>query len=101
MPIYVYRCSDCSAEIEILHDFDQPSPKRCGFRCVLSTDSEKEYRGFGELHRQISTFHTVKRPHSDTVTAEQAAKVGLSTYENQGDGSFKKIAGQGPSTIRK
>ena len=101
MPLYLYQCTDCGAELEILHSIEQDSPKRCGFRCLAPKD-RTDIRGFGELRRQLSTFSQIKKQHTDTVTPEQAAKVGLSTYQNQGDGQFVKIAGkEGPDILKK
>lgn len=102
MPLYLYHCKDCNAKIEILHDIDQSDPKRCGFRCQLERDDTRDIRGFGELERMISSFSTIRKRQTDSVTPEQAAKVGLSTYQNRGDGSFEKIAGkEGPKILKK
>jgi len=102
MPLYLYHCKDCNEKLEILHDIDQPEIKRCGFRCQLPSNSEQDLRGFGELSRMISSFSTIKKRQTDTVTPEQAAKAGLSTYQNRGDGTFEKIAGkEGPKIIKK
>ena len=102
MPLYIYHCKDCNAKLEILQDIEQPDPKRCGFRCELNRDDTTDIRGFGELDRMISGFATIKKRQTDTVTPEQAAKVGLSTYQNQGDGNFVKIAGkEGPAVLKK
>ena len=102
MPLYLYQCKDCGANIEILQDFDQEDPKRCGFRCEVSQTDERDIRGFGELTRKLSSFSTIKKRQADTVTAEQAAKVGLSTYHNRGDGTFEKVAGtEGPTILKK
>mgnify|MGYP006091740221 FL=1 len=102
MPLYLYQCKDCGARLEILQDIDQANPKRCGFRCELNREDKREIRGFGELARQISSFSMIKKRQTDTVTPEQAAKVGLSTYQNKGDGTFEKVAGaQGPKILKK
>jgi DNA-directed RNA polymerase subunit RPC12/RpoP len=103
MPIYEYQCQDCHATLEILLDIDANGPKRCGFRCLLKRGEMSDLRGFGTLCRQFSSFAQVSEVYTkDHPTATDAAKVGLSTYENQGDGTFKKVAGQkGPETLRK
>lgn len=102
MPLYLYQCKDCGSKLEILQDLDQADPKRCGFRCAVDRNDKRDIRGFGELKRLISSFSMIRARQTDTVTPEQAAKVGLSTYQNKGDGTFEKIAGtQGPSILKK
>lgn len=102
MPLYIYHCKDCNTNLEILQDIEQADVKRCGFRCELPRDDKRDIRGFGELERTISGFSTIKKRQTDTVSPEQAARVGLSTYQNRGDGTFEKIAGkEGPKILKK
>ena len=102
MPLYLYHCKDCQQKLEILQNIEEEDVKRCGFRCELPRDQDQDIRGFGELERMLSSFSTIKKRQTDTVTPEQAAKVGLSTYQNRGDGTFEKIAGkEGPSQLKK
>ena len=103
MPIYEYKCQDCEATMELLLDVDAPAPRSCGFRCALKPGENDDLRGFGTLSKAVSGFTTLTTVITkDHPTPEDAAKVGLSTYQNQGDGTFKKIAGkEGPDTILK
>jgi putative FmdB family regulatory protein len=102
MPIYEYHCKDCDSILELLLDVNAEGPRTCGFRCGLKKGVSDELRGFGSLRRRISAFNQVDSIEKDTPSPSEAAKKGLSTYQNQGDGTFKKIAGKkGPALIRR
>ena len=102
MPIFEYQCKDCNAILELLLDTQTDGPKSCGFRCQLEKGVADDLRGFGTLQRRISAFNQVEALERHSYTPDRAAKAGLSTYHNQGDGTFKKIAGkEGPDILRR
>lgn len=103
MPIYEYQCRDCGKTLELLLDMDDTGSKTCGFRCPLERGEQDDIRGFGTLRRLLSAFNQVsERARIESPTSSDAAKVGLSTYKNEGDGTFKKIAGrEGPDILRR
>ena len=103
MPIYEYQCRDCGKTLELLLDMDDTGAKTCGFRCALERGEQDDIRGFGTLRRLLSAFNQVsEHTRIEVPTAKDAAKVGLSTYKNEGDGTFKKIAGrEGPDILRR
>ena len=103
MPIYEYHCQNCGKTLELLLDIDAQGPQICGFRCALTRGEQDDLRGFGSLQRQLSSFSQVSEMvGKDRPSAEDAAKVGLSTYKNEGNGTFTKIAGRdGPDTLQR
>lgn len=103
MPLYHYQCSDCQSKLEIFVKNANLEPKICGTHCPLQRGENDDIRGFGNLQRALSSFNIGNEViQSDHPNPDQAAKVGLSTYENQGDGTYRKIAGKtGPEIIKK
>ncbi|MFT5680090.1 MAG: hypothetical protein ACI8RZ_000995 [Myxococcota bacterium] len=101
MPLFEFRCEDCGSMLELLLSDGAKGPKSCGFRCPLPPTSTHAARGMGTLTRQVSTFAAVQSVAlSQTVTPEQAAKAGMTTYANEGGGKLRRIAGTGgPETI--
>ena len=103
MPIYEYSCQDCGASLELLLDMDAGEPALCGFRCHLKRGENDDLRGNGQLSRQLSSFQQVSEASKhDHPTPETAAKFGFTSYKNNGNGTFQKIAGtQGPDVLKK
>lgn len=103
MPIYEYSCQDCGASLELLLDVDAIEPSLCGFRCQLKRGENDDLRGTGQLSRQLSSFQQVSEAvTSDHPTPEKAAKFGFTSYQNNGDGTFQKIAGkEGPDLLKR
>ena len=58
MPIFEYKCLDCDGVLELLQFDPEQVPKRCGFRCLLGPDDNKDCRGMGDLKRLISRVNT-------------------------------------------
>ena len=99
MPIYEYKCQDCNALIDILHDMNT-LVKRCGFRCALPPENQENHRGMGLLTRCISNFSSREGAQMrEKPSVQDIAKGGFSLYKNEGEGSIKKIAGEGPDII--
>jgi hypothetical protein len=103
MPIYEYGCNDCGATFELLLEADANNPSLCGFRCKLKRGSNDDLRGNGSLYKKFSTFQQV----SEVTTTnhpdpEKAAKFGFTTYQNNGNGTFQKVAGKsGPDQLKR
>ena len=99
MPIYEYICKDCGAMIEILQDH-VIAPKRCGFRCIIPPEDQREIRGWGTLTRMISSFSSRTGTQLREVpNAKDISSHGFSLYKNEGEGKIRKIAGEGPKII--
>jgi hypothetical protein len=103
MPIYDFTCEDCQKTLELLVQNPDLAPKRCGAQCLLAPGENDEVRGMGKLHRHLANFHVGNFAIvTDHPTPADAAKVGLSTYKNEGDGVYRKIEGKtGPDVIKR
>ena len=103
MPIYEYNCKDCGAVLELLLDSGASGPSLCGFRCSLERGSNDALRGNGILSKRLSNFMQVSEAiTSDHPDPQKAAKFGFSSYQNNGDGTFQKIAGiEGPDQLKR
>ena len=102
MPIYEYKCQDCFATIEIFQQPGGMEPKRCGFRCPLNQGEHDDLRGMGALERILSAIGGNIRPSArrDRPTMDEAARAGFQFYENKGDGTLKRVAGdKGPEVL--
>lgn len=101
MPIYEYRCNDCSAEFEVL--VSGTEPRTCGAKCVIRP-GVKVYGG-GTLERKMSAPAVVRTATvgaaSAGATPEGAAKAGFTTYEKTDKGDYRKVAGSGPTRIQR
>ena len=99
MPLFPYRCGDCGGFLEVLHAAGGLAPKRCGHRCVA--DRGHSARGMGALVRQVSAPNVVRAVVvNDSPTTADLQKKGFTAYENQGDGTLKKVGeGAGPERI--
>lgn len=92
MPLYVYRCEDCTETLEVL--VRGLEPRLCGHRCP----SLGEHRGSGLLTRIPAL---TARPVTEGMgsrerpTDADVARVGFSTYQNVGTG-FERRAGEDP-----
>ncbi len=99
MPLFPYRCSDCGGLLEVLHAAGGLAPKRCGHRCVATAGHPA--RGMGALARQVTAPNVVRAVVvNDSPTTADLQKKGFTAYENQGDGTLKKVGeGEGPARI--
>ena len=99
MPIYEYKCQDCGAILDILHDMNA-QVKRCGFRCQIPPENQDDNRGLGLLARSLPTFTTRNGSQMrEKPSARDMEKHGFSIYKNEGGGTIKKITGKGPDVI--
>ena len=99
MPLFNFRCVDCELPVELLLSAGAPVPQRCGYRCVAPPGHGA--RGIGEIQRQVSAPNVVRAAvANDAPTTGDLQKRGFTAYENQGDGTFKKVGrGQGPDVV--
>jgi len=59
MPLYLYRCEDCGARLEILHPVAR-GPERCGLDCQLKNEGSF---GRGRVVQQLSAAHLSTSAH--------------------------------------
>jgi len=100
VPLFEYRCSDCEALIEVFQMPSDPNPRLCGYRCPLSPEDPRDCRGMGSLSRVLSVPGGQVRGslRRDRPSVEEAARAGMTVYENTPAGA-RKIAGSGPDFV--
>jgi len=62
MPLYLYTCHDCGAELEVLHPIDKPV-ERCGLDCQRR---DQGAFGKGSIKQLPSAPHIARAPLGDS-----------------------------------
>lgn len=100
MPIFEYTCLDCGAQLEFVVTGEEP--KVCGRKCTIGP-KVKVYGG-GRLDRRLSLTAAVGSSASslkDHPGPAQAGAAGFASYQNEGNGTFRKVSGKGPEVLRR